>query len=341
MNNHAVGGSGGLQHHEIEAVLRAYRELFDGTETGDLAARKYAYRDVAIRFYDLVTDFYQFGWGNSFHFAARHRGESFKESIRRCERNIAEKLELRPGMRALDVGCGVGGPLCVIAGYSGAAVTGVNNNAYQIAKAEENIAGAGLAPDCSVMKADFMAIPVPDRSFDAAYALDATPHAPDKVGIFQEIFRILKPGGCFAGFEWCLTDRFDAANEAHQWLKFGIEIGNGLPDIATTHEVNDAFKAVGFDILDLHDANQDCDPETRWYRSLQGRDFTPASIPRTPLGRMITAAATSAAETPRMIPPGTSEISKLLNAAEDDLVAAGIAGIFTPLFYFRVQRPHE
>jgi hypothetical protein len=31
----------------------------------------------------------------------------------------------------LDVGCGIGGPLRAISGFSGAAVWGVNNNEYQ------------------------------------------------------------------------------------------------------------------------------------------------------------------------------------------------------------------
>jgi sterol 24-C-methyltransferase len=31
----------------------------------------------------------------------------------------------------VDIGCGIGGPLRAISAFSGAAVTGVNNNEYQ------------------------------------------------------------------------------------------------------------------------------------------------------------------------------------------------------------------
>ena len=31
-------------------------------------------------FYDLVTDFYEYGWCQSFHFAPRYKGETFLES---------------------------------------------------------------------------------------------------------------------------------------------------------------------------------------------------------------------------------------------------------------------
>jgi sterol 24-C-methyltransferase len=38
-------------------------------------------------------------------------------------------------MRVLDVGCGVGGPAREIAHFTGAHVTGLNNNAYQLQRA--------------------------------------------------------------------------------------------------------------------------------------------------------------------------------------------------------------
>ncbi len=32
----------------------------------------------------------------------------------------------------------------------------------------------------------------------------------------QEIYRVLKPGGGFAGYEWCSTDMYDPSNETHR-----------------------------------------------------------------------------------------------------------------------------
>ncbi|XLR37427.1 hypothetical protein S83_022087 [Arachis hypogaea] len=37
------------------------------------------------KYYDLATSFYEFGWGESFHFAHRWNGESLRESIKRHE----------------------------------------------------------------------------------------------------------------------------------------------------------------------------------------------------------------------------------------------------------------
>lgn len=40
-----------------------------------------------------------------------------------------------------------------------------------------------------------------------------------KVGCYKEICRVLKPGQCFAAYEWCMTDSFDLHNKEHQTIK--------------------------------------------------------------------------------------------------------------------------
>jgi sterol 24-C-methyltransferase len=47
----------------------------------------------------------------------------------------------------------------------------------------------------------------------------------------------------------------------------------------------------------------------------------------------------SSLETVRMVPPGTTKVSNLLNSAADNLIAAGREGVFTPMFYFLVRKP--
>src|ERR1700733_3716260 len=126
-------------------ALRTYKALFNESDRGDVAASRATDIAVANNFYDVVTDFYQFGWGQSFHFAPRRKGESLKASIARCERGLSDVLGLRPDMDAVDIGCGVGGPLCTIGRHSGARVVGVNNNAYQVAKAQQLISKFALS----------------------------------------------------------------------------------------------------------------------------------------------------------------------------------------------------
>ncbi len=120
-------------------------------------------------YYDLATDFYEYGWGTSFHFAQRSERETLAQSIARHEHFLALKLGLKPKQHALDVGCGVGGPAREIARFSGASVTGLNNNAYQVSRATILTHREHLPPSqVNFVKGDFMNQPFKDNIFDAA-----------------------------------------------------------------------------------------------------------------------------------------------------------------------------
>lgn len=137
---------------------------------------------------------------------------------------------VRISMQVLDVGCGIGGPLREICRISGANVTGLNNNAYQISRGEvlNKKAGPFVSGRCDFMKADFMNIPSSDNTFDAVYEIEATCHAPDAQACYAEVLRVLKPGGYFSGYEWVravflITSRLDdALAAATSTLHFSI-----------------------------------------------------------------------------------------------------------------------
>jgi sterol 24-C-methyltransferase len=66
-------------------------------------------------------------------------------------------MSLRPGMRVLDVGCGVGGPAREIAKFSGVAhITGLNLNEYQVSRAKNYAQREGLVNRLDFVQGDFM-----------------------------------------------------------------------------------------------------------------------------------------------------------------------------------------
>ena len=327
---------------QVDETIHEYRGFFEGENKEDISARKSGYATMINDFYNLVTDFYEFGWGQSFHFAPRFKGETFRESILRAEYFLAARLGLKPGMTVLDVGCGVGGPARNIARFSGAKIEGVNNNDYQLSKMSLYNQAANLDGLCSGFKGDFMALTIEDETYDAVYQIEATCHAPDKVGAFKEIYRVMKPGALFTGYEWCLTGAFDGSNPRHLEIKHEIETGNSLPDIATIPELTNALQKAGFEILVAEDrANSTSagDPETPWYLALKGDRLSLTSARRTTAGRYLTNRALALMEALRIAPKGSTEVSETLNQAADALVAAGERGIFTPDLFFLVRRP--
>lgn len=280
----------------------------------------------------------------SFHFAPRYKGESFTESIARAEHLLALYLRLDKSKRVADIGCGVGGPLRAIVKFSGAHVTGVNNNPYQLKIAARDAAREGLAEKCAFSRGDFMKLTetFPKNHFDAAYEIEATCHAPDKTACFRQIFEILKPGARFAGYEWCITPKHDPKNADHVRIKEGIEIGNSLPDLATFDDVKNALRGAGFRVVEAFDANEtgNSNPnEIPWYIPLRGGDFSVKGFLSTKLGGACTHYALVVLEALRIAPKGTVQISSLLRATQQDLIDGGVAGTFTPSYFFVAEKP--
>ena len=328
-----------VKREDTARVAEKYRSFHNEEKGGSVLVRKQRYMEMVNQYYDLVTDFYEYGWGQSFHFAPRKRNESFEDSLVRHELFLAESMGLHPGMRVLDVGCGVGGPMRLFAREFGVHVVGLNNNAYQLDKCEAYNRSAGLEHQTELLKGDFMQIPAADASFDSAYQIEATVHAPDKEGVFAEIWRVLRPGGVFGGYEWCMTSGYNARDPDHQEIKKGIETGNSLPDIASFNDVTESLQNVGFEVIEASDAADASDPETPWYRALEGRDFSLRSFPRTAIGRFATTWGLRILEPLRVVPKGTTYVQNVLNIAADSLVAGGRLGIFTPMFFFKARKP--
>ena len=300
---------------------------------------KEEYAAMVGTFYDLITDFYEYGWGRSFHFAPAKDGASFEEALADHQHYLGDALGLKPGMRVLDVGCGVGGPQRALAKRFGPAIVGLNISEYQLGRCAAYNGRAGLEDLCSVLCGDFMAIPAEDGIFDAAYQIEAMPHAPDKTSAYAEIFRVLRPGAVFAGYDWCMTPLYGSGDPVHQELKQGIEYGNALPEIASFVEVADGLRAARFEGIETHDRALDADQGTPWYRPLEGHTLTLRGLPRTPFGRKFTSAALRVLETVRAVPRGAFAIQEVLNVAADSLVAAGRLGIFTPMYFHKARKP--
>ncbi|MFH2005599.1 MAG: methyltransferase domain-containing protein [bacterium] len=323
----------------VGGMVREYLTWHGEGAGGGVEERKAQYATLVNHYYDLVTDFYEFGWGRSFHFAPRFKCETLAESLLRHEHYLALELGLRPGMRVLDVGCGVGGPARNIARFARVHVTGLNNNAYQVARARELTTRENLDERCKFLEGDFMAPPLPDEVFDAAYAIEATCHAPDRVGAFSEVYRVLRPGAAFAGYEWCLTDRFDLSDSMHWETKKGIEEGDGLPELTHRSRILDALRQAGFSHVTGRDLAGEGDPERPWYLPLSGRELTLSGLHRTKPGRFASRTLVRLLEAARLAPRGASAVSAILELAADALVRGGELGIFTPLYLFSARKP--
>jgi len=318
---------------DLRPPTAAYPPSFDQASAEE---RKSNYTSVVNKYYDLATDFYEFGWGSSFHFAPRHKWESLQSSIERHELWLANRLGLRPGMKVMDIGCGVGGPLRNIARFSKAQVLGLNNNEYQVSRARKIAADCKMGNLAAFIKGDFMNIPAEPETFDAAYAIEATCHAPDRVGVYSQIFKILKPGGQLGLYEWVMTDKYNPNNPAHVAGKKGIERGNGLPDLEHIGVILDALKESGFEIIEQFDIAPLSD--IPWYMPLVGR-LTPTGIMHTKIGRWISLKGLQLLEYIKIAPAGSGGTLEMLQKGSDALCYSGQEETFTPMYWVLARKP--
>lgn len=351
---------------QVKKSVLDYEEYhkFENGKAVNQSKAKGKYADMVNKYYDLATSFYEYAWGDCFHFAHRLKGETLRESIKRHEHFLASKftknLKTKKGERplVLDVGCGIGGPAREISSFCGVDVVGLNNNAYQVeraktittAKREAAKAAIAGAPstvlgNCDFVKGDFMKMPFEDNSFDAAYAIEATCHAPKAVDIYKEMLRVVKPGGYVAIYEWCLTDKYDPKNEAHKVFKNQIEVGNGLPDIRTTKECKQAMIKAGFQMVEDIDL-ADCSP-VPWYEPLyptQGYFSSIealSSLKSSPVGAKVTHGLCWVLETMRLAPKGTTRVSSVLQKGAIGLIESGKVNAFTPMYLLVGRKPSK
>jgi sterol 24-C-methyltransferase len=326
-----------------EGTASKYENQYDFDKTSN-EIRETESWNTTDKYYDLVTDFYLWGWGNSFHFAPRGKNETHLESVKRHEYYLASKLDLKPKMKCLDIGCGVGGPMHNIARFSGAEVVGVNNHEYQVMVGSTLIKKLGLGRLCSYFRSNFMKIELPDNSFDAAYAIEATCHAGDRVGCYAEILRLLKPGSTFAAYEWCLTDKYDANNPEHVTVMQNIMKGDGLPNILTTKEVINAMKEAGFIDVTFEDLSPVTpeNPIPWYYPFIESFSFTSMkSVAQSWIGRRVCYVSIYVLENMGILPKGSVTSYEVLLEAASGLQRGGAMEIFTPCFLIKGRKPES
>lgn len=72
------------------------------------------------------------------------------------EHRFALLMGLKPGMKVLDVGCGIGGPAREIAKFIGCHIVGITINQSQVDRAVYLTAQEGLSDECTFIRADFL-----------------------------------------------------------------------------------------------------------------------------------------------------------------------------------------
>lgn len=110
-----------------------------------------------------------------------------------------KRLEIAPGARMLDVGCGAG-QIAIPAARAGVRVTGIDIAANSIAQARLRADDEGLSVRFD--EGDAEALPYADGEFDVVVSLIGAMFAPRPELVAAELLRVCRPGGRIAMANW-------------------------------------------------------------------------------------------------------------------------------------------
>lgn len=104
-------------------------------------------------------------------------------------------LQVAEGEHVLEVASGSGGPAAYLADQGRCRVTGVDANEHGVAAAIEAAAAASRGDRLRFQVADANArLPFEDGTFDGLTCIDSMNHFPDRLSVFREWRRVLRPG---------------------------------------------------------------------------------------------------------------------------------------------------
>lgn len=115
--------------------------------------------------------------------------------------DLARAARLERGALVLDVGSGLGGPARALAAEYGCRVTGIDLTAEYCQTATLLSERLGLGHLVQFQQGDALNLPFDSASFDAVWTEHVAMNIADKETLYQEMFRVLKPGGTLAIYD--------------------------------------------------------------------------------------------------------------------------------------------
>lgn len=146
---------------------------------------------------------------------------------------VAQNLGLQPGQAILDAGCGQGVVSTYLAKKYRCHIDGVTIVPFEIPRAQRLAQKTGVTDRVKYHLMDYSQTNFPNDSFDGIYTMETLSHSPDVRKTLNEFWRILKPGGKIALFEYTTAedDRFTPRERSAMQMIIEGSAMLGLKDI--------------------------------------------------------------------------------------------------------------
>ncbi|MFF4118725.1 class I SAM-dependent methyltransferase [Streptomyces sp. NPDC001714] len=208
-------------------------------------------RQAISHHYDVGNDFYGIVLGPSMVYSCAYWEDA--GTLETAQRDklelVCAKLDLRPGQRLLDVGCGWGSMAIHAAREHGVSVVGVTLSQEQAAFARKRVADEGLTDRVEIRVQDYR--DVRDGPYDAISSIGMAEHvgAERYLEYAEELYGLLKPGGRLLNHQIARRpQRDESAYNVDEFIDAYVFPDGELAPIGTTVT---QLERAGFEVRDV------------------------------------------------------------------------------------------
>ena len=156
--------------------------------------------------------------------------------------NLLEQLNFSEKEHILDVGCGLGGASRYIANKYKNQVSGIDLTQEYIDTGIELSKWVGLDKSVSLHQGSALSMNFANETFDGAVMLHVGMNIEDKLQLFKEVYRVLRPNAYFGIYDIMRNSNNDLAYPV-PWATEG-----STSKLATAEEYKEALNEVGFKV---------------------------------------------------------------------------------------------
>jgi tocopherol O-methyltransferase len=214
------------------------------TDRPVLPSRTDITREIAV-FWNKTSEGFRMAWGPHIHHG--YFEEPLETSISAQEKLIEKLvalLDISPGNKILDAGCGMGGSSLYLAKKYNVIVAGVSLSQRQVDIASQLAKKDGVKNVLFKVEDALSLASFPDNEFDIVWSLESCEQFYDKKLFIQQAFRVLKPGGNLMLATWCSgADEYEGL-EAKKYKKLCTAFQ--LPYMPTINRYTQLLEQQGF-----------------------------------------------------------------------------------------------
>lgn len=132
--------------------------------------------------------------------------DEFHIGGRQASENFFDQLNFSAEDHLVDVGCGLGGASRFVAKRYNSKVTGIDLTPEYIETGEALCTWLGLDNLVDLQQGSALNMPFKDDIFDGGYMMHVGMNIKDKIGLYKEIFRVLRSGANFGVYDVMMVE---------------------------------------------------------------------------------------------------------------------------------------